>query len=251
MGFVSIAKGALSELIREPLLFLPQLISTTLFIPPYLMLFQATAQLASNPYLASSLLPEETTALAIILVLTPPWIFLNSLYPELIRQRERTGRLQFKEAAKHVWKRYLKILAFYLLTLILTFAIGLPFILMMAFGLIFLLPLFALGLLLLVAAIFGLGILFYFTPSSIVIGNSGIIGTFKESAALSRQNFSFVFWLTLLSFAVLLLGFYAGGALQTLGVIGFIAGRYVGAILTVYLWVINPAAYLHLVNKRA
>ncbi|MDD5317783.1 MAG: hypothetical protein PHF51_03560 [Candidatus ainarchaeum sp.] len=245
MGFISLARGALRELARDPVLFLPKLVSTTLYIPPYLVLVRSSVEAAKNPLLSQGLLGAEAPALLALFALAPLWIFIDSMYPELVRQRSETGKLGFRAAARHVLGRFPKILAVTAILLAIGLAAMLPFAALAALGVVFAsLPLIALGALGLAAAVFVLGIAFYFTPTSIVIGEGSVLGSLREGYALSRANFGPVFWLTLLSFALLLAGFYAEGAFSALGEAGFVAGRYLGAVVTVYLYVLNPSAYL-------
>ncbi|VVC72182.1 Uncharacterised protein [uncultured archaeon] len=245
MGIATLAKGAFTELARDPVLFIPKLVSTTLYIPPYLVLFQSTLAAAKNPLLSASLLQNELYSFAALILLAPVWIFIDSMYPELVRQRAATGKLDFKAAALHVSRRFLKIFALSIALLVIAMVFSLPFVAFIAAGVVFgFLPLLLIGFLGAAAVALAFGVIFYFSPTSMILGKGSVSGSLKEGYSLSRQNFGFVFWLTLISFSVLLIGFYAEGALQGLGEIGFILGRYLGAILTVYIYVLNPSAYL-------
>jgi len=248
MGFISLLKEALDELVRNPKLFLPKLVSVTLYIPPYLMLGRITVDIARNPAMATPAMFDQTTYIMIVLLaLAPVWIFIDSMYPILVQQRIEKGRLDFNEAAQHVLGKFLKILAVSILISILLTAVNLPFIALISIGLVLkLLPLLAIGLLGALAVVFASAIFLYFVPTTLIIEKIGVVDAFKTGYALSRNNFGLVFWLTLASFVVLLLGFYVEGVFGRIGEIGFIVGRYLGGILTVYLYVINPTAYLEI-----
>ena len=247
MGLISLLKGAFTELLRDPKLFIPKFISVTIFIPPYLALAQITAELARNPASAAGLVGQANTLTLIVLLMAPIWIFIDSMYPVLVQQRAEKGKLEFVAAAKHVLVRFLKIFLAFFAILVLFFVVNIPFTLLISLGMVTqMLPVVAVGIIGAVAVMFAGGILLYFVPTTIILERTGIVNAFKAGFSLSRQNFSLVFWLTLFSFAVLFLGFYAEGAFQGLGTIGFIIGRYVGGIVTVYLYVVNPSAYLEL-----
>jgi hypothetical protein len=245
MGFLSLLRGAFTELIRDPKLFIPKMVSVTIYIPPYLLLARITAEIARNPLAAEALLEQTTWLTVIIFALAPIWLFVDSMYPVLVQQRSKTGKINFRGAASHVLGKFLKIIALFLAVFIILTLINIPFIGLLAAGMVFqLLPLIFLGLLGTVIVVFAAGIFLYFVPTALILEKIGIIESFRSGLTLSRKNFNLVFWLTLASFVLLLLGFYLEGAFERLGEIGFIIGRYVGGVLTVYLYVINPSAYL-------
>jgi len=82
MGPIEILKGAFSELAKNPVLFLPKMVSVTIYAIPYLFLLeQAKAEMASQA------MPVGTfAATLIILALSPLYIMIDSMYPVLVAQ---------------------------------------------------------------------------------------------------------------------------------------------------------------------
>jgi len=245
MGFFSVLRDSLVLLAREPALFIPKIVSTLLYLPPYLIIMKAFAAAAKDPLLARDALSTAFPAAFALLAIMPAWLFLDSLYPVLVQQRRETGRIDFRSAAGRVLGRFLRVLLFSFLMLAIFMLIVTPLMVITAFGFVTGLlalafaGLLAIGIMFLVSAI-----AFYFSPTALLLGNEGVVGSVRRSISLSRENFPLVFFLTLASFAVLLLGMYAEGAFEPLGDAGFVAGRLLGAVVTVYLYVVNPSAYL-------
>lgn len=247
MGFFSILTGAFTELRKNPVLFIPKMISVTIWLLPYLYLLQqakfdlAAAQLSEGTLLAS----------AAIFLLSPLWVVIDSMYPVLVEQQKRGKRLDFRAALNHVLGKFLKIFGLFLVILIATTLLTLPFTLLLAFGYAFLiLPALALGIFGIAAVIFVGGIALYFVPTSLILERAGIVNSFKTGFAMTQANFNLVFWLTLASFLFLALAFFLEGSLETLGVLGFVLGRYAGGVVTVYMYVVNPSAYLEIRREK-
>ncbi|MEM4734072.1 MAG: hypothetical protein QXD70_06055, partial [Candidatus Bathyarchaeia archaeon] len=73
----------------------------------------------------------------LILVLTPIWIVIDATYPIMVEQQKRTGKLDFFLAVRQVLKKFWGLFAFFLLVLIATTLISLPFAFIVSLGLIF------------------------------------------------------------------------------------------------------------------
>lgn len=245
-GFFSILGGSFAELRRSPLLFLPKMVSVTFWIIPYLLLMQSL----KVDLLRATVSTETWGAMALLLLLTPVWLIIDSMYPVLVEQRRKKKKLDFSAALRHVLGRMLPLIALFIAIIVIATICFLPFASLMAFGIVYsLLPALGLGLLGAAIIIFVGGIALYFVPTSIILEKAGFAESFRRGFTLTQRNFSLVFWLTLLSFFFLILSFVLEGTLGALGILGFIAGRYLGGIVTVYLYIVNPIAYLEARTK--
>jgi len=247
MGFLSILKGAFAELFRNPILFLPKMISVTIWLLPYLYLLQqAKFDMASATLSQGTLL-----ATGAILLMSPLWVVIDSMYPVLVEQQRRKKRLDFRKALDHVLGRFVKIFGLFLIVLVGSTLLTLPFIALVAYGMVFLdVCLAAVGMAGIAAVIIAGGIALYFTPTSLILERIGIMDSFGTGLKMAQQNFGLVFWLTLASFFFLALAFLLEDSFGQLGVIGFVLGRYAGGIITVYTYVVNPTAYIDVRKRR-
>ncbi|QKQ98024.1 hypothetical protein GKQ38_00600 [Candidatus Nanohaloarchaea archaeon] len=82
----------------------------------------------------------------------------------------------------------------------------------------------------------------YFLPITLI--RNGVIESFRESASFSSQNSREVTALLLFSFLLFGLSAASSGVLQTLGLIGFVLGRFTSAVVATYLIVVSPKYYL-------
>ncbi len=241
MGFFAVLKGSFAELRKNPLLFLPKMISVTIWLIPYILLMQS----AKVDLLRATVSQETLLYTALIFILSPLWLIIDSMYPVLVLQQKKKKRLDFSAALRHVLGRLLQLLAFLLLLVVATTICFLPFAALLALGLaLAFLPLIMLGILGTAVLVFIGGIALYFVPTSVILEKAGFAESFRTGFTLAQKNFSEVFWLTLISFLFLVFAFALEGTLGELGFAGFIVGRYLGGIVTVYLYVVNPTAYL-------
>jgi hypothetical protein len=91
--------------------------------------------------------------------------------------------------------------------------------------------------------LFGFSIAIFFLPVSVSEGG-GLMESVLDSAKTSRTNSREVTALTLFSFLLLGVAFLMQGALQTIGVIGFVLSRFVSAVTTTYILVVSPKMYV-------
>ncbi len=246
MGFISILKGAFTELFRNPVLFIPKMISVTIWILPYLYLLQQ----ARFDLAAARVSWGTLSATALIFLISPVWLLIDSMYPVLVEQQRKKKRLDFRAALDHVLGKFLKLFGLFLILLIAMTAVSTPFTMLIAFGYVYaFLPALLLGILGIAAIIFIGGIALYFVPTALILEKIGIAESLKAGFRMSKQNFSLVFWLTMASFIFLALSFFLEGTMEALGVAGFIFGRYLGGIVTVYMYVVNPTAYFEARKK--
>jgi len=247
MGLFQILSGSFAELRRNPLLFLPKMASTTLWLIPYIFLLQS-----AKIDLAHATVSNDTLIYTVlILAISPLWVVIDSMYPVLVEQQRKKKRLDFSAALRHVFGRLLPLLALFVLILVVATICFLPFAFLMAFGIAYaFLPLLGLGAIGAVVMVFLGGLALYFVPTSIILEKVGFADSFQRGFTLTQRNFGTVFWLTLASFFFLLLAFVLEGTLGSLGVAGFIAGRYLGGIVTVYLYIVNPTAYLEARGRK-
>ena len=247
MGFFSILSGSFAELKKDPMLFLPKMISVTIWIFPYIFLMESM----KADMLRMSFSIETWAAMALLMLLSPVWLVIDSMYPVLVEQRRRKGRLDFMAALRHVLSRLIPLILLFIAVMLIATACLLPFAAMVAFGLVLsLLPLIGLGILGGALLMFIGSLALYFVPTSVILEKAGFRDSFKKGFTLARGNFKLVFWLTLVSFLFLALAFILEGSLGALGLAGFVAGRYLGGIVTVYLYTVNPTAYLEMRPKK-
>ncbi len=101
----------------------------------------------------------------------------------------------------------------------------------------------ALGVLFSVLLVFGTVFVLYFLPIGLLDR-----GSLMEGLASSRRkalsNSKEVSLLTVLSFLLLGVAFLSQGLLETLGYVGFVAGRLFSTVITTYLFVVSPNYYL-------
>jgi hypothetical protein len=83
----------------------------------------------------------------------------------------------------------------------------------------------------------------FFLPVSVSKGG-GLFESVLDSAKTSRTNSREVTALTLFSFVLLGMAFLMQGALQSIGVIGFVTSRFVSAVTTTYILVVSPKMYV-------
>ena len=83
----------------------------------------------------------------------------------------------------------------------------------------------------------------FFLPISI-IKKSDLLKSFSDSFNVSKKNSREVSLLMLLSLLLLGVSFSMQGVLENIGVLGFVASRFISAVATTYLFVVSPKMYL-------
>jgi len=241
MGFLSILTGSAKELYKRPVLFLPKMISVTFWLVPYILLLeQSKADLA-----AGTVSMEMLFYTALIFLLSPVWLVIDSMYPILVKQlRSKKKKLDFKKALMEVLSKFWRILAVFLIILFVMVVLTLPPTFLLSLGIVTgFFPLLSMGMVLLFVLVVALSILLYFVPTTIVLEKTGVAGAFKSGFGLTKKNFSLVTLLSVFSLAFFALAFLFEGEAEVFGLVGFILARYLGGIFTVYLYIVNPSAY--------
>lgn len=215
-------------LYQEPQLFLPKLVSTFLssvwligFVSGYLSMTQL---LVSFPFIAGL------------------GVFVSLMVASMVKNQdtEQLLRKGFSDALGR-WKSILPTTLFLIFAGFVTaipLSIGLAYFISQGSNLVLLA-----GALLSLLLVLGIGFLSYFLPITLLEKDS-FRSSFSKSVQSSKRNSGTVIGLTLFSLILLSLAFTSGEYLQTLGYIGFVAGRLVATTVNTYLFVISPSYYL-------
>jgi len=240
-GVLELLRRAFSELAKNPVLFAPKFVSVTVyaFIYSY-MISEMRAVLA-----AQALTSGYFIGMGALFAFLPIWLIIDSMYPSLVEQLLRKERLDFKSALSRSASKFLGVLALVLLFMVVSLICAAPFLLVAVEGMrIGSIALIAIGALGAGLVLFALSVAGYFLPTSILIERKGLVDSLKEGFGATRKNLKLVTILSLVSFVVLIAGFALEGTFESAGIIGFFLARYAGGILTVYLYVVNPTAYV-------
>ena len=218
------------QLLRnKPGLFLPKIFSTFVgalwFIGLIESLGSRMAYVASYP---------------VMILLSVAVAYLVSA---LVKQEKEEGRISYKQGFRSMWsEKFQIILATLTLTLIILF-ISLP--LTLGF-LSYMLNFNALHLFIGAFTSFSLSIIFaiaiYFLPATLV-SEKNVLASFVKSAHSANRHRKDVFLLTFFSFVLLLIASVSSDAGRTLGYAGFLAGRFISAIFSTYIYVVSPKYY--------
>jgi len=240
-GVFSLLKLALDELVRNPMLFAPKFVSVTVYAVIYAWIIAETkATLATG-----TISPGYFFANIAALLFMPAWIAIDSMYPKLVEQLLAQKRLDFWEAIKHSLSKFFSVFAFMLSFMFISVLLAFPFIMLAADGM-------TTGNAASIAGgaagalfvLFVLVVVSYFMPTSILLEKKGLVESVVEGFGATRKNLKLVLALSIFSFVVLIAGFALEGAMEGIGIAGFVIARYLGGVLTVYLYVINPTAYI-------
>ncbi|MDY6778574.1 MAG: hypothetical protein SVU32_07955 [Candidatus Nanohaloarchaea archaeon] len=238
MALRRVLSDALTLLLEQPRIFLPRLIMTVLWSLFWIELIHGI----KNP--AALTVPQAQILLGFILLMTPLQIWVYNSYFIIVRQYH-DGHVSLIDAFRDGISRILEGLGAFLLGFTASLVLGLPGALLMAQGLV------ASNILLITVGVIEIGfaliattILFYFVPASVVLGENGFLHNLREGLQTGQQYRREVTLLTLLTFGLLLLTTVLEGRLKTIGTIGFILGRALSAIISVYLLIVNPKMFL-------
>lgn len=244
-----VIKESFRFLIKNPLFFLPRLFITVLWNLVYLELFHGIYNFSST------LNPEELrdvlwkiTPLSIIF--SQIAIITSSMYPTLTRDFRETGKFDMIKALKIAVMKYPRIFIVYTIPTIIFAVLSLPIIILISFGILTSSsPLIIAGIASIIAIMIITVILFYFTPSHVVIENISSFKSLLLGMKLSRKYLKEVTLLTLFSFLILFISFFLHGNLKIYGITGFWISRIVSTITGTYLFVMNADLYLEVRNK--
>lgn len=243
MRFLSVLRSAFRLLIRRPVLFIPRLLDAAVWSWFWL----TAADSLTDP--ASMTVSQLQSMLAFLIIMLPIQVWLYNSYFIIVRQYHndeidmigafRDGLLKLPEG-----------LGAFLIPFILGTVLAVPGTVLFTAGITTgQLPLQAAGIVLAVTAVIGTGVIFYFAPVSVVLGDNGFLQEFKNGFRASRNNTRSVLLITLISFGILGLTTVLEGGLERLGMIGFILGRLLTAVVSLYILLVNPTFLLEVENE--
>lgn len=227
------------ELLRErPLLFVPRLVMTGLWSVFWVMLFD---QLQMLPMFSL----ERLLMLAVFAVVaTPAQVIVFNMYFIVVQQYE-DGYIDLIEALKKGSYRLPQGMAAFGVIGLVIAVLAIPGILIAMYGLFAqILVLAVLGVLLSGLATMSGLVLTYFAPVSAVIGEKSWWKNIRNGITASRNDRRAVTLITLFSFGTLIITSLLQGVLEQIGIVGFFLGRGIGAVIGVYLLLVNPERYL-------
>lgn len=246
LGTLSLLRLSFAELAANPILFLPKMISVTIYAVLYVL---AMAEM-KNALVTREISASYLGILAALLVFMPVWVMIDSLYPALAEQISRKEKPDFGKALWVVLRRIASIFGFVILIGVAAVIVMVPLLALAGAGL-YLgnMALVAAAALLFVAIVLLLSIATYFMPTSVVLSKNDFLASLREGFGASKENLGIAIWLSILSFVVLAAGFAFEGVLAGVGIAGFVIARYAGGVLAVYLYIVNPTAYLEAKRK--
>ncbi|MDY6770884.1 MAG: hypothetical protein SV186_02905 [Candidatus Nanohaloarchaea archaeon] len=240
MEFRTVLRSAFQLLRDRPLLFLPKLLMTAVWSLFWIQLIQGVTQpIAMQPAQARRLL-------GYMLLLVPVQILVYNAYFIIVRQYN-TDTVDIWSAFRQGLGKLPQGLGAFFIPFIVGSLVAVPgsslFILGQLNGNLLYQ---AAGLVLASAGLLVVTILFYFTPVSVVLGDSGFIEEFKRGYRQSRHHLRPVTGIALLSFVLLAVTTLLEGGLQRIGFIGFVLGRLVSSVINLYVLLVNPSMLLEL-----
>lgn len=238
------------QLLREePRLFLPRIVMT--FLWSFFWIY--AAQIFRTALAPDTVVSLETVTVTSILamILVPVQLAVYNAYFIMARQHETVKHINMHDAFYRGLLKLPESIAVFSLLGTMALILGMPGAMIFLYGI-------ALqngyvmmaGLVLSGTAVSAVMLLSYFTPVSVVLGEKSFLENIKEGVQVSRTERHAILVLTLLSFATLLLTFLVDGGLRQAGIVGFFLGRFVAAVLGVYLIIINPELFLHVEKKK-
>lgn len=238
MGFRQILSSSFQLLIERPLLFLPKLLDAVVWSWFWL----TAAHGLTDP--SSLTVPELQTMLLFLLIMLPIQIWLYNGYFIIVRQYH-TDSIDMIQAFREGLIKLPEGFGAFILPFLIGTVLALPGTLLFIAGVAGGDPMLqAAGLILASLAVIGTGILFYFAPVSVILGDRGFLDEFMRGYRTSQENRHEVLLITLLSFGLLGLTTVLEGRLEQIGVAGFVAGRLVSSVINLYVLLINPVFLL-------
>lgn len=230
---------------RQPLFFIPALVSTTItnaFFLFFLYQFGVGSFSTEPPTLDVALL-----YLIGSIVVGAISIALHGMYPTMVKDYLKTRKFGMKKSWNVSLNRLPRTFASVFIPVLIA---TVPLVFAMTIALLGYitgsLVLVILGVLTTAAIIIATAILFYFAPTSIIISNRTLSQAFRESFGLSKRYRRDVSLAVFVSFILYTLALFTTGTAQTASISLFLILRYSRSIVSAYLAVVNPTLYLGL-----
>jgi hypothetical protein len=238
MTLKTVLEDAFVLLRQHPRIFLPRLVMTLVWSAFWIVIIR----LVQNPLAITF---RELAAITLLfLIMLPFQIWVYNAYFILVKQHKE-GDFRLVDSFKQGLRKLPEGIAAFALILAAAIAVSLPGIVSFAFGTVRHIPfLQALGVLLMVSGVLAVLVLSFFTPAAVVIGEQTFMDNLERGVMAAHNERREVIIITVLSFVILVLTQFVHSSLATLGVIGFIVGRLVAAVVSVYFLLVNPELFL-------
>lgn len=236
--------NSFSLLRKHPRLFLPRLAMTLVWSGFWILL----VRMLRDPY--EVVLQDIFLLSATMLALVPFQIAVYNGYYVMVKQY-RKDSIRMSAAFRQGLRKLPQSLAVFALLGTMSLVFGMPGAILFLYGTLsgaVILQVAGLGLS--GVAVLGVMLIAYFAPISVVIGEGSFFENVKRGVNTSRQERREIAALTLLSFATLLLTQLLRGGFEYLGILGFFGGRFIAAVLSVYVLVVNPELFLQAESKN-
>lgn len=170
-------------------------------------------------------------------------VAVSVLISVMVKQKKEDNGVSLAAGLEDLWSRKRQVVYTSLALTVIIVLISMP----MAIGLTFYLLIYdmvylVIGFLLtfLMMLVFAIGI--YFLPATLV-SEDDFLSSFRESFRSATEHSRDVLFLTLLSFALLLLASLSSGLGEVVGYAGFVFGRLLSAVFSTYIYVVSPSYY--------
>lgn len=239
MSLQQVLVNAFTLLRQHPRVFIPRLVMTLVWSVFWVVIIG----LLENP--ANATFRELGIVSLFFLMMLPFQIWVYNAYFLMVKQyREDDFALvaAFKQA---IWKLPHGMAAFALIVAT-AIALSLPGITALIYGTVTRLPFMqALGVLMIIVAVVGVLIFSFFAPASVVLGEQSFAQNLKNGVLAAHRERREVVLITVVSFGLLFLTQLAHSRLAFLGIVGFVLGRLIAAVVSVYFLLVNPELFLH------
>ncbi len=244
------------QLLRsEPRLFYPRIVMTLVWSAFWIYLAQLFVPMLQSPadyVLNQQITLDQIVVLSVfVFIMTPAELWMYNAYFFMVKQRHVAGDIDMGDAFYRGLLRLPQSIVLFCLLGTMALIFGTPGAIMFMYGQVHNVFWFqATGVLLSIMAITSVMLTVYFTPISVVLGERSFWRNVKEGLIASDDERHGVYLITLFSFAILLLASVTRGSLQQIGIAGFLLGRLLASIESVYLLIVNPELFIQIEKNR-
>ncbi|QQG40157.1 MAG: hypothetical protein HYS81_01990 [Candidatus Aenigmatarchaeota archaeon] len=246
MKAFKVLNDSLRFLVKQPLFFAPNLISTTVwnaFLLYFLLEFGIDVTGFSKPPTIDVAFLYLTGSILVTVVS----VYFHSMYPTLVKGYRKNKKFDFAKSMRVAWTCLPRtFLSVFLPVLLATALMLVPMVVAMLGVLTGNVLLMAIGFGTVAIITFYITLKFYFSPSSVIIDDVGVFESFRRSFRLSKKYRTETTYVVLISFALIAVAFFLPGTIRTASLAAFVILRYVTSLTAAYMGVVNPTMYLEL-----
>lgn len=239
MRFRTVLVESFRMLRDDPRIFIPRLAMTLIWSVFWLYLvylFDSSTTVTTDHIVYPAIF---------VFIMTPVELWVYNAYFFMVKQQHEHDDIQMQDAFQRGLFRLPQSITMFCLLGTMAAILGTPGAILFLYGLSMNLLAFQLvGLVISITAVLGVMLTAYFTPISVVLGEQSFFQNVKNGLTTSRDARHSVYLITLFSFTVLLLAGVARGSLQQIGIAGFLVGRLLASVESVYLLIVNPELFL-------